>query len=265
MVDDLTAMEGGQRSEETNWVRSFSQLGAVLGMTKQGAANLAKLPWFPARDPERGWSIDAVLRAREENAGRSRAATGNRRSSSQASPPPNELIRARRAAEDEQVRLLEEAERDRDRKILATSQDPLEVSRAAMRLASRRLASASEDSFADDLESLKQSLSELRLAENGYLELARARELLIEREVAIACIGKVVRINIQVLQLCEARLAAQLEIWMSDPAFRELAAEERARRARAWMVDLTRAARNEGMQLSESLVAEELADRKADK
>ncbi len=110
----------------------------------------------------------------------------------------------------------------------------LDVSRAAMQLASRRVAfSAVKAGGKIDmgaLDDLKKSLQELRQAETDYIELAERQGQLIDRGVARAIVGACCTRLVQACNNLKYSIATELSLWIADPKIRELPTEERATR-----------------------------------
>lgn len=121
----------------------------------------------------------------------------------------------------------------------------LEISRAAMQLASRRVARAHRDKALghNDFDGLKKALQELRTAEAGYIELEKQRGGLIARDdvraIVAECCGRLVR----VLGILENSIAMEFSIWLSDPKVTQMGADERTRLIRAYVAKITREAR----------------------
>lgn len=79
--------------------------------------------------------------------------------------------------------------------------------------------------------------------EADALELARQRGELIERDAAKACMGALARRFVLACQRFEVRNASQVELWLADEPFKQLATEDRARAVRSWTSSQTRQAR----------------------
>ena len=138
----------------------------------------------------------------------------------------------------------------------------LNVTRAAMKLAARRVADAAVTGRigAGDLDDLKKSLQELRQAETGYIELGKQRGELIERSVAKACAGHLALRLIQVLGTLENSIATQVEIWLSDEALKSLSTEQRGRQVRQWFEQQSHAARDQEADAIESMIKNEVKE-----
>lgn len=143
---------------------------------------------------------------------------------------------------------------------LRTSQDPLEITRASMRLAAARYAEeiAKGDPSPRAAEDLKKASQELRNAETGFLELAKSRGELIERDVAKACMGQLAQEFVRALERLEMRVAAQLDSWLGDPEMRDLDTEARGKIVREWLGTQTRAARLEESQAGKAAELERM-------
>lgn len=157
-----------------------------------------------------------------------------------------------------------EAPEPPDAKLLSILRDPsagpVEVARATMRLAAKRLASSVGER---EIESMKKSLEELRRSEAGYMELAKQRGTLIERDVAKAVIGQTVARAKRALELVEVKLGAKLEEWWSSGEMEKLGPEDRKRVARSWLAEQALSVLGMNADEVEKMIASEIADRKA--
>jgi hypothetical protein len=118
---------------------------------------------------------------------------------------------------------------------LRTTTDPLSMAKAGAVLAARRVATVYErgDSIRE-LDSLKKTLEELRRSEGDYLEIAREKMDLVEKDAALMTLGALVSRYKAALDLFEVRLAGRVEQWIHDQAFLAKTSEERAREIRVW-------------------------------
>ena len=115
--------------------------------------------------------------------------------------------------------------------------DPLEMSRAAVGLMARQIATQATAGTisAPQLDSLKKSLEELRRSEEAYLELATRRGELLEREHAKAICGDMAnRLNMCLDRIIN-QLARQIELWLIDDKFKTTDTEGRGRQVRTWI------------------------------
>ncbi|MCL2648814.1 MAG: hypothetical protein FWD61_17745 [Phycisphaerales bacterium] len=100
----------------------------------------------------------------------------------------------------------------------------IDISRAVMRLASRRVArlAQSDTLNAVEFDGLKKTLQELRQAEADYIELEQKKRQLIPlaevEEVVAGCVGRLVRC----FGALEATIATEASIWRSDPKVQEM-------------------------------------------
>lgn len=130
--------------------------------------------------------------------------------------------------------------------LLSGNASPLEISRATVQIAARRVARAHQvdELGPNDLDGLKKALQELRTAEAGYIELEASRRGLIPRDevksIISDCCGRLVR----VLSILENSIAMEFSIWLADPKTAALPAEERTRLVRGYVARVTREARN---------------------
>lgn len=139
---------------------------------------------------------------------------------------------------------------------------PIERARAVLVAASSALADAidsEEGATGRDFDSFRASLDGLRQAEAAYLELEQKRETLIDREAARAAMGGLARRFVLGLERLEVRVAAQVELWLADEAFRKLSVEERSRAVRAWVAAQTKQGRVEETAELDRLIAAEVA------
>lgn len=121
----------------------------------------------------------------------------------------------------------------------------LEITRATMQIASRRVARAHRENILgpNDLDGLKKSLQELRTAEAGYLELAEKSGQLIPRDQVRAIVSDCCQRLVRVAASIENALALEFAAWLADPKVAAMGADERARHIRAYVSQATRAAR----------------------
>ena len=113
----------------------------------------------------------------------------------------------------------------------------LDVSRGAMMLAARRVAQSAlsgEVGF-NELDDLKKTLQELRQAESGYIEIEQRRGQLIDREQVCEILGAAASRLVQAFSLFENSITAQMDLWISDAAFREIPTDDRRLRIREYV------------------------------
>lgn len=112
--------------------------------------------------------------------------------------------------------------------------DALTITRAAMQMASRRVAKAAVSGTlgANDLDGLKKTLQELRVAEAGYIELGKAKADLIDAETMLSLVGELASRLVRCLNVVENAVSTEVEVWLGDAKFREGTADERARAVR---------------------------------
>jgi hypothetical protein len=209
-----------------------AELAEVLGVGRSKAYALAKEPWLAALRGPDGWDADAVVRARTEQ--------------------------GREAG-------LEVT--DADAQVLASADHPVELVKAAVRLAARRLARDPKASRSKLLDDLNKAVDNLRLTEQGFLELTIRRGELIERDVAKACMGALARRFVLACERLEVRVAAQVELWLADEKLRALSTDERGRAVRAWVAQQTKQARlgetdDAAREEIEKMIAAEVASRR---
>lgn len=131
------------------------------------------------------------------------------------------------------------------RVLLSGTGTPIEISRATVQIAARRVARAHliDRLGPNDLDGLKKALQELRTAEAGYIELEQSRRGLIPRDEVKQIIGDCCSRLVRVLSILENSIAMELSIWLADPKTAEMPAEDRARLVRGYVAKVTREAR----------------------
>lgn len=140
---------------------------------------------------------------------------------------------------------------DADADLLRTLYSPdasaLEVSRAVVRLVSRRVGRAHErnELYANGLDALKKALQELRAAEAGYIELGKISGDLIPREQVTILVGELCNRMIRVLSSFENTITAEFAIWLADPAVAAMNSDDRARTVRAFIKQTSHTIRNQ--------------------
>lgn len=179
---------------------SPAELADVLKVGRSKAYALAKEPWLAALKGAEGWDEDDVLRAQAAQTAGAGLEVG-----------------------------------DEDAKVLAAADDPRELAKAAVRLAARRLARDPKASRSKLLDDLNKAVENLRLTEQGFLDLDLRRGKLIELDDAKAACAKLARTFVSALERLQARLATQVELWRGDPEHARLDAEGRARAVRGWL------------------------------
>lgn len=131
--------------------------------------------------------------------------------------------------------------------LLMTSGDAsaIEISRAAVQLASRQVAQSAVLGTLgiQDLDGLKKSLGELRQAETDYIALEKERRSLIAREEVLGIVGACCSRLVRALSLLENTIATEFSIWLADPAIREMKSDDRARQVRAFVTKTCRQVR----------------------
>jgi hypothetical protein len=240
-------------------ISGVRRLGEALGIPKTKAAELAKEPWFPKKGPDGSWSTAEVQRAYAAFKEGKIGATGTRAGPSLGPGNPFNYIpsipTAPPASPGAPVVLV--LDDDALRNVLETSGDPEEIAKALIQLVARSVARAGAQPAMKDVVALKMTLEELRRTIAGHLEIAKEKGEVITRSVAISVIGQLGRRAISLMERYEVQLAAKVEAWFSDPAFRNATSEERAREIRAWAADQTHSMRKIEADDVEKLVAAE--------
>ncbi len=143
-------------------------------------------------------------------------------------------------------------------KALADGTNALEVTRAAMTLASRRLHSASAQGMAHAslFEELKNSLKELRQAEADYITLAEQRGTLVPRETLKMLAGTQASRLVQCVVNLENAIATEFEVWLADPAMAGMAADQRRRKVREFVAATCNEVRRQEADGAEKMIQE---------
>lgn len=208
--------------------KTLKELAAALGRPKSSVDRLTKKPWFPPRAKDGSWDVDEVKRAIASSEGR-------------AESTPT-------AAEDE-------------RATLAAASDPVEQARAAVALASKRLAAANASGESQALEDLHAALAGLRNTEKAFMDLAERRGELVDRDILKQLVGEAVSRGVSVLERYEAQLANRVEEWVGDSAFLSATSEERTRIVRAWAREQADSVRSMTADELEKMIAAEVEER----
>lgn len=125
--------------------------------------------------------------------------------------------------------------------------DALTISRASMQMASRLVAKAAVAGTlgAMDLDGLKKTLTELRGAEAGYIEIEKSKRNLIERsevdEIVGCCVGRLVKC----LSVVENSIATEVDLWIADPKMQAMGSDDRKRIAREYVARVCFAVRKQ--------------------
>lgn len=138
----------------------------------------------------------------------------------------------------------------------------LEITRATMQIASRRVARAHREDMLgpNDLDGLKKSLQELRTAEADYIALGQQRGHLIERDQVRAIVAECCARLVRVAAALENSLAMEFAVWLADPKLAAMTADERGRMIRDFVSKATRAARTEEAEEIDRLISESRSD-----
>ena len=202
-----------------------------MGVTPQQVSVWAKAPWFPPRRRTRGWMIAEVEAAVEENVRRNgrpgprATAPAPKRAKSPATAAPSSIVETLRSS----------------------SSDPVAIARAGLQVAAGLLADAVERGEGGrQIDGMKKALEELRRCEQGYLDLSREKREVVSVQTAQLVAAQIAQRACDMLDNVEGVLAAQVEVWLSEPAFRARTTEDRARTVRAWYDGQVRAAREVG-------------------
>lgn len=121
--------------------------------------------------------------------------------------------------------------------IPAGPQSALEISRAAVNMVWQSIQASHDNGqgfSASDLDALKKSLGELRLAEADYLELKRQADELIPRAEVQAAIQECVGVLVRLFDTLKTSLATEVSIWLADDKVRAMPDDERRRMVMDW-------------------------------
>lgn len=121
----------------------------------------------------------------------------------------------------------------------------IEISRAAMQLASRHVAHCAKTNTlnAMDLDGLKKTLQELRTSEFDHIELQKMRRELIPREEVEEIVGAAVSRLVRCLAALENAVATEVALWLEDPKVQKMPHDDRARMVREFVGRSARAVR----------------------
>lgn len=232
-------------------------LAAALGLGKSRLGELTQEPWWPARGPDGAWDV-AACRAAYEREVKGRAA--DQQAPLAGGAPATTLAAAPAPAATAPPAARRELD-DRDRQLveaLRGEADAVQKIKASVDMLARRLADgitgegAVPARVAGDMATLAR---ELRVAEAQLLEVQRSRGDLVERDVARATCAALGTRFVAGVEALVGGLATQVEVWLADPAFRALAADQRAVAVRAWAERQARATRAAAAEELEQLVA----------
>ena len=221
-------------------IKQLTQLARQLGINKGYLSRLKRQTWFPQRNDD-GWDLDEVRAAIASNVNRRKGADEDKVPDTSRFESDDPLIQALRSSESK----------------------PIDIARAAVRLAARKFAYNLETGRIGmrDLDDLKRALEELRRSEEAYVELAERRGELIERDVAKAVAGGLALRLVGILNEVENALAVQVEIWLEDAQFRKLTTDARSRQVREWFDKRSRLIRSADANEVEAMIVGEVQER----
>lgn len=135
---------------------------------------------------------------------------------------------------------------------------PIARARAAEQLAAWRVSEAAAGGVLGgrEIEALSRAGEELRRAEQDYIAIAREREELIERTIAVQCMGALCMRLVSDLNKVEHALAVQVEIWRGETSFNELSTEKRAGVIREWFQHLANETRELTVKELDGMIAQ---------
>jgi len=215
---------------------SLRKLAPLVGIPVQNLANEAKRPGFPPKT-EAGYEVTAVIAWRAANIKQRKRppVTSPSQSPTPFVPlpaPANPPV----TSTDPFIQAMQSG-----------NASALTISRAAMQIASRRVATAATAGTlgANDLDDLKKTLQELRQAESGYIELEQTRGQLIARDKVKQLVGGCCTRLVQALDVLIAGITTEVDLWIADQAFRDLPTDERHRRVREYVDRVCREVRQQ--------------------
>jgi len=123
------------------------------------------------------------------------------------------------------------------RALLGGDASPLTITRAAMQMASRRVAESAMAGTlgVGDLDGLKKTLQELRAAESDYDAMQIARGELVTITEVESVVGQCCSRLVRCLSVLENSIVTEIELWLADEKFRALPVDERKQRVRAFI------------------------------
>lgn len=163
---------------------------------------------------------------------------------------------------------VELSEREEEHlQLLTGAVDPLDMSRAAMRLAGMRLDRSYRrgGNLTRELPNLIRSMNALRLAEAAAIKLDERRGRLVSVDVARVAGNALARALVRALTNYETSIAAKVEEWLSDANLRDLPSEQRQRHVTEWARTQGRAVRELTRGELARVMDEAIADSRASK
>lgn len=114
----------------------------------------------------------------------------------------------------------------------------LTISRAAMQMASRKVAKAAIAGTlaGNDLDGLKKMLAELRAMESEELKLLKERGDLLPRQTVIEILSACVGLLTRGLDVLVNTIVMEVLLWFAREAFREASQEEKSRIVREFVL-----------------------------
>lgn len=251
-------------------------LAKAIGVDAGQLARESKRPGFPSIDTPKGKSYDPeeVIRWRKTNLVRKnskRRAVSDAPQPAPVAPAPQWNARAtvsghwnhvdRPPADDPEMPVEEPDDTDLLAILTSPKSTALEISHAAMQLASRRMAWAHVRRVVgpNDFEGLKKALQELRSAEADYSELKKNLRELIARDEVRLMIGEAYSRMVQVMDKFGNLIAGEVPIWFTDSKFAGMSVDEQRRFVRAFVKE-----KSSEIRAQEADEIEQLIDRKPD-
>ena len=245
---------------------NLKALAESLDIDKGQLSRESKRPGFPRDEINGGMLFDAdeVRTWRSVNV-RRRKDTPKAQASAAAPSPADPAKPADPAEPDEPDDLPLATDDDEFIQILRSGKaTALEISRATMQLASRRVARAATSGTIglSELDDLKKSLQELRQAEADYIALEELNGQLIDRGVVREIVGTCATRLVQMLGVVENALAVEVCLWFTSEKFAALSTEERQRAIREFVAGICSEVRRQEADGVDAIIDEGLETRK---
>ena len=254
-----------QTSQAVQKGMTLRQLAAAIGVDAGQLSKESKRPGFPP--PVDGlYDADLVRAWRHRNV-RKRKDTEQSHTPASAPPaaPPTQSpaaapVTAARPARPAPTVTSPPPGADGDLMEILRSPDAtaLQITRATAQLAARQCARQHESGWLahNDLDSMKKTLQELRNAEADYVALEKARGQLIERTVVYQIVGECCARLVQCTGNLANKLAAEISLWIADPAIVAMNADDRARHVRQFVTQCTEQVRSAEAAAVDQMIAE---------
>lgn len=244
---------------------NLKALSDQIGVDKGQLSKEAKRPGFPknvAGDGRAYFNAEEVLRWRASNIPQRRAAGHS------LAPAPAQIQAQSQPLSLPALPAIEPLAKENDpfiQLMRSGMAKPIDITRAAAQLASRRVANAAVagELGINELDDLKKSLQELRQAESDYINLAVQQGELIDRDAVRAIIGTCCSRLVQVLAVVENSIALEVDQWLNSDEFRGLSVDDRRRSVREYVAKLCADVRRQEAAGVDALINAEIAEGQA--